>query len=80
MPSFFADPFGDFIPMQRRLGQYRENGQLPAAKISIVSVEDAIVAAEAVLPGRPVSEGEMDPRWQAIIAVGEFTEAQPEPV
>jgi hypothetical protein len=38
----------------------------------------AIRAAEALLPGEP-SAG-TDPRWQAIIAVGEFIESSPEPV
>src|SRR3954466_14611578 len=44
-----------------------------------VEVQDAIDAADAVLPGEPVDEGS-DPRWQAIIKVGEFIESEPEPV
>jgi hypothetical protein len=43
-------------------------------------VEEAIVAAEAILPGHPAAEGGTDPRWQAIIAVSEFIEDHPEPV
>jgi hypothetical protein len=39
----------------------------------------AIREAEALLPGEPVEEGQ-DPRWQAIIAVGEFMEKEPEAV
>jgi hypothetical protein len=31
-----------------------------------------------ILPGRPAREGDIDPRWQAIIAVGEFIESEPE--
>ena len=45
-----------------------------------MTVEEAIAAAEAVLPGRPAPDGDTDPRWQAIIAVGEFVEAQPDSV
>jgi len=43
-------------------------------------VERAIARAEAVLPGRPAAEGEVDGRWQAIIRVGEFIESEPEAV
>jgi len=45
-----------------------------------VTVEQAILAAESILPGHAAPDGEIDPRWQAIIAVGDFIEAQPEPV
>ena len=44
-----------------------------------MEVHEAIRAAEALLPGEPVDDGE-DPRWQAIIAVGEHVEADPDPV
>ena len=44
------------------------------------AVQRAIARAERVLPGRPAPEGKRDPRWQAIIRVGEFIETQPEPV
>src|SRR5262249_54455661 len=44
-----------------------------------VEVQDAIDAADAVLPGEPIDEG-ADPRWQAIIKVGEFIESDPEAV
>jgi hypothetical protein len=40
----------------------------------------AIRRASAILPGRPASDAEIDPRWQAVIAVGEFVEAEPEAV
>ena len=50
------------------------------AKIIAMTVEEAIAAAEALLPGHSAPEGETDPRWQAIIAVGEFVESQPDPV
>ena len=43
-----------------------------------MTVEDAISAAESILPGHAAPDGEIDPRWQAIIAVSEFIEAEPE--
>jgi uncharacterized protein DUF6869 len=36
--------------------------------------------AEAVLPGEAAPDGKIDQRWQAIIAVGEFIETEPEAV
>src|SRR5688572_5213540 len=45
-----------------------------------VAVQRAIARAERILPGTPAPEGKRDPRWQAIIRVGEFIETQPEPV
>src|SRR5439155_19473026 len=45
-----------------------------------VAVQRAIARAERILPGTPTPEGKRDPRWQAIIRVGEFIETQPEPV
>ena len=45
-----------------------------------MSVTSAIRAAEKVLPGVAAPDGEEDPRWQAIIAVGEFVEDEPEAV
>lgn len=38
----------------------------------------AIRAAEALLPGEPCDG--TDPRWQAIIAIGNFIESKPEPI
>ena len=43
-----------------------------------LTAEEAIDAAEQVLPGEPAPDGDLDPRWQAIIAVGEFVQAAPE--
>jgi hypothetical protein len=43
-----------------------------------LTAEQAIEAAERVLPGEPAPEGDSDPRWQAIIAVGEFVKTDPE--
>jgi hypothetical protein len=44
-----------------------------------MGVSEAIRAADALLPGVPVDDGE-DPRWQAILAVGEYTRSEPEAV
>ena len=44
-----------------------------------MSVNEAIRKADAILPGTPVDRGE-DPRWQAIIEIGEYVESEPEPV
>jgi hypothetical protein len=41
-----------------------------------MSVLEAIRDANALLPGEPVPEG-LDPRWQAIIEVGEYIESEP---
>jgi hypothetical protein len=45
-----------------------------------VTVRRAIARAERILPGTPAPEGKIDPRWQAIIRVGEFIESEPEAV
>ena len=45
-----------------------------------MSLESAIRDAEWRLPGEAAPEGENDPRWQAIIEVGEYVETDPEPV
>ena len=45
-----------------------------------MTVHQAIAAAESVLPGQAAPDGEVDPRWQAIIVVGEFVETDPAPV
>jgi len=45
-----------------------------------MTVKEAIWEAEKMLPGTPALEHKEDPRWQAIIAVGEFAENNPEEV
>lgn len=51
-----------------------------------IEVQRAIARAERILPGTPAppgtpaAEGKRDPRWQAIIRVGEFIETQPDAV
>jgi hypothetical protein len=56
-----------------------DSGTVPgqASWLLIMSVHQAIREAEALLPGEPVSDGE-DPRWQAIIEVGEYVGSEPE--
>ena len=44
------------------------------------TVKRSIARAERILPATPAPEGKCDPRWQAIIRVGEYIETQPEPV
>jgi hypothetical protein len=51
-----------------------------AAMSTEAAVLRAIARAERVLPGKPAPEGQRDPRWQAIIRVGEFIETHPEHV
>ena len=43
-------------------------------------LKNAIRRAERILPGKPAPEGENDPRWQAIIAIEDFVETQPQAV
>ena len=45
-----------------------------------MTAEEAITAAESILPGQAAPDGEIDIRWQAIIAVAEFIKTEPETV
>lgn len=45
-----------------------------------VDVWEAIKRADGVLPGVPTADGEIDPRWQAIIEIGEHIEHEPDAV
>ena len=45
-----------------------------------MTVSEAISQAEAILPGTPAPDEENDPRWQAIIAVGQFIETESDAV
>ena len=47
---------------------------------SQTAVQRAIARAESLLPGTPAPDGKRDPRWQAIIRVGDFIESHPEAV
>ena len=43
-------------------------------------LEGAIAIANAILPGKEAPPGKIDPRWQAIILVGEFIPTHPKEV
>ena len=45
-----------------------------------MSIDEAIARANAILPGQPAPDGEQDPRWQAIIEVGEYIKTNPDEV
>ena len=45
-----------------------------------MNVAAAIAKAEALLPGCPAPDEQLDPRWQAIIEVSEFIDSQPHQV
>ena len=45
-----------------------------------MSLSELIRDAEAILPGTPAPEGSDDPRWQGIIAIGEYIETHPEEI
>jgi hypothetical protein len=47
---------------------------------SRANVNRAIARAQAILPGRPAPDGQPDPRWQAMIRVGEFVRDEPDAV
>ena len=48
--------------------------------VAEANVHYAIQAAEALLPGRPATDGEEDPRWQAIMKIEDFVETEPETI
>jgi hypothetical protein len=45
-----------------------------------MTVQEAIAAAEQILPGHAAPEGVEDPRWQAIIEIGHFASQEPEAI
>lgn len=47
---------------------------------TVMTVTEAIQKADSILPGLAAPDGEDDPRWQAIISIGEFVETQPDAV
>ncbi len=44
------------------------------------TITQAIKKAEQVLPGKPAPEGRKDPRWQAVIEIGDYIENCPDEV
>ena len=45
-----------------------------------MSIDEAIAKAEALLPGEPAPDDEIDPRWQAIIEVVAYIESDTDAV
>ena len=45
-----------------------------------MTLQERIRRAEQILPGKAAKDGEPDPRWQAIIDIGEFVEHEPQAV
>ena len=45
-----------------------------------MDVEAAIAEAEQLLPGVAAPDGQIDPRWQAIIQLGNYVETDAEPI
>src|SRR5262245_57243832 len=45
-----------------------------------MTVKEAIVQAEKILPGDVEPDNEIDSRWQAIIEIGEFVKSDPEEI
>lgn len=43
-------------------------------------VSECIAKAERLLPGTAAPDPEIDPRWQAIVAIGAHIESEPEAV
>jgi uncharacterized protein (DUF433 family) len=51
-----------------------------ASLVAEANVHYAIQAAEALLPGQSAPDSKNDPRWQAIIKIGNFVESEPEAI
>ncbi len=49
-------------------------------RLTARGVWEAIERAERILPGRAAAEGRRDPRWQAIIAIEDFVQEEPDAV
>ena len=57
-----------------------QNAQCKRWREDQMNLDEAIQAAERLLPGTPAPDDQSDPRWKAIIAVGEHIETSPEPI
>lgn len=64
-------------PGPNRTMQGERTAAEPGRWVVTMTVQEAISAAEALLPGDPAPDGELDPRWQAIIEVSEFIPTNP---
>jgi hypothetical protein len=51
-----------------------------SAQLTVTDVWDAIKAAEEILPGRAAAEEESDPRWHAIMNIGDFIQEDPDAI
>ena len=71
-----------FLPRRQTQRVCKDCGRdtLGADSKRSVTVHEAIAQADAILPGHAAPEGERDPRWQAVIAVAEFIDSDPEAV
>lgn len=49
-------------------------------RLNHMDVHQAVLDAERILPGQVASGGQVDPRWQAIIRVGQFIDSDPDVV
>ena len=45
-----------------------------------MDVHQTIDTAEALLPGRSAPDGELDRRWEALLAIAEFVADDPDPI
>ncbi|MGA7399072.1 MAG: hypothetical protein WCC99_13570 [Candidatus Sulfotelmatobacter sp.] len=45
-----------------------------------MNVWEAIASAERILPGHAATEGEEDPRWQAMISIADFIQSDPDAI
>jgi len=50
------------------------------AQLTVIDVWDAIESAERILPGQAAAEETRDPRWQAIIAIEDFVQEEPDAI
>jgi hypothetical protein len=60
--------------------EMRDDEKDETAVLVVMDVSDAIAAAERILPGKAAAEGSRDPRWQAIIAIEDFVEEEPDAI
>jgi hypothetical protein len=57
-----------------------EDEKAETMPLPVKDVWDAIARAERILPGEAAAEGECDPRWQAIIAIADFLQKEPDAI
>jgi len=57
-----------------------EDGKAETEPPKVIDVRDAIASAERILPGLATPEEARDPRWQAIIAIADFIQEEPDAI